>query len=188
MFIKPARLGSSIGISKAYNLKELAAGVEKAFLYDTKLLIEEGIESPREFAIGVMGRKDKIETGVIGEFQSFKKEFFDYEAKYGTGSLDGIVPAQIDIELEKKLKEMALLTFKYLELTGFARVDCFYDGKEIYMNEVNTIPGLETHGTFTKTWAAAGLSRTEFIDRVIEIAIEEYEEKQKLQTDILLTE
>lgn len=174
MFIKPARLGSSIGISRVTNRAELVEAVKSAFKYDDKIILEKGLTKPREFAIGIMGYGDELRISAIGEFQSFKEDFFDFEAKYGSNSLDGIIPAKIDKILENKLKTMAFNVYKSLELQGFSRIDCFYDGSDIYLNEVNTIPGLESHGTFTKTWAEIGVSRKEFLSLVIEKAKEHF--------------
>lgn len=179
MFVKPARLGSSIGISRVENREELIKGIETAFRYDSKAVIEEGIAKPREFAVGVFGFNDDVNVAEIGEFQSYKENFFDYEAKYGSQSLNGIIPAVIGADIKEKLVEMAKKAFIHLEIDGFARIDIFYDGNDIYLNEVNTIPGLETHGTFSKTWVAAGISRKEFITEAIEKSIADFIDRKK---------
>lgn len=180
MFIKPANAGSSVGVSKASNRKELIEGLEKAFLYDYKVLVEEFIKG-REVECAILGNENPI-ASAIGEIIP-THDFYSYEAKYidEKGALLEI-PAKIDGEIVKKLQEIAIETYKTLCCEGMARVDFFLteDGKAI-INEINTIPGFTKISMYPKLWEVSGLSYEKLIDRLIELAIERNERNSKLK-------
>ncbi len=180
MFIKPANAGSSVGVSKASNRKELVEGLEKAFLYDYKVLVEEFIKG-REVECAILGNENPI-ASAIGEIIP-THDFYSYEAKYidEKGALLEI-PAKIDSEVVKKLQEIAIETYKTLCCEGMARVDFFLteDGKAI-INEINTIPGFTKISMYPKLWEVSGLSYEKLIDRLIELAIERNERNSKLK-------
>ncbi|MBN1469282.1 MAG: D-alanine--D-alanine ligase [Fusobacteriaceae bacterium] len=180
MFIKPANAGSSVGVSKASNRKELIEGLEKAFLYDYKVLVEEFIKG-REVECAILGNENPI-ASAIGEIIP-THDFYSYEAKYidEKGALLEI-PAKIDSEVVKKLQEIAIETYKTLCCEGMARVDFFLteDGKAI-INEINTIPGFTKISMYPKLWEVRGLSYEKLIDRLIELAIERNERNSKLK-------
>jgi len=180
-FIKPANMGSSVGISKVHNPSEYSAAIELAFKYDTKLIIEEYIKG-REFECAVLGNNQPI-ASLVGEVIP-QHEFYSYEAKYldENGAILEI-PAKIDSETADKFKELAIKTFQSLACEGLGRVDFFLtDNGGIIINEINTIPGFTSISMYPKLWKASGISYTELIDRLIQLALERFEREQKLQT------
>lgn len=179
VFVKPANLGSSVGISKAHNEKGLKASIDDAFKYDTKILIEEYIKG-REIECSVLGN-DRPIASVPGEIIPHH-EFYSYEAKYidenGAGSK---IPADLSKEVTKKVQETAIKTFITLECTGFARVDFFLrPDNKLYVNEINTIPGFTKISMFPKLFGATGIPYSELLDRLINLALEKKKEKDAL--------
>lgn len=184
MIVKPANSGSSVGISKVTNEKEFNKAVKEAFLFDSKIIIEKFIESKREIECAVLGNENP-QASVCGEvITDSKHKFYSYEAKYideNGAKLE--IPAKINKTLQKKIQDLALRTFKALELEGMARVDFFLDKKgKIFVNEVNTIPGFTNISMYPALWKASGLSYTKLIDELVDLAIERFNREQKLQT------
>ncbi|OPL08340.1 MAG: hypothetical protein AVO33_11445 [delta proteobacterium ML8_F1] len=171
LFIKPANLGSSIGITKAKSGEALAAGIAEAFKYDDKILVEKGHEV-REIECGVLGNLDPVVSGP-GEIIP-SHEFYDYEAKYFDGGASKIViPANLEEKEVQRIQFLALKAFRELELSGLARVDFFIDRVtgEIYLNEVNTIPGFTPFSMYPRLFVASGLSYSEVIERLVTLAL-----------------
>ncbi len=181
-FVKPANLGSSVGISKCKNREELEAAFEEAFQFDRKIIIEQNIIG-REIEIGVLGNDEPI-CSVAGEIVP-KKEFYDYKAKYIDGDTAMIIPADVTEEQYEIIKERAIRAFKALDGAGLTRADFFLtkDG-EILINEVNTMPGFTPFSMFPLLWQNTGVSYPELIERLVSLAIERYEEKQKIKYTI----
>ncbi len=180
VFVKPANLGSSVGVVKVKKLKELKKALTTAFLYDTKILIEEAIIG-REIECSVLGN-DKPQASIPGEIIP-QSEFYSYEAKYinENGAVLKI-PAELNKKTIKKVQDMAVATFKTLDCFGMARVDFFLkkDGS-LVINELNTIPGFTKISMYPKLWEASGLSYSKLLDRLIELAIEKKREKDDLK-------
>ncbi len=181
VFIKPANLGSSVGIHKAHDRKEFEAGVKDALTFDTKIVIEEMVEG-RELECSVLGNKDPI-ASVPGEVKPLH-EFYDYEAKYIDEHGAGLeIPAKVPNDVVEKVKQLAVTTFTALGCEGMARVDFFLKNNgELYVNEVNTIPGFTAISMYPKLWQASGMTFTELLDRLIALAIERYDREQGLRT------
>ncbi|HID92578.1 MAG TPA: D-alanine--D-alanine ligase [bacterium (Candidatus Stahlbacteria)] len=168
-FTKPARLGSSVGISKIHSHDELYAGVELAFKYDNKILVEKGIDG-RELECSVLGNDNPI-ASCIGEVIP-SREFYSYKAKYVDGKSKRIIPADIDEKQTKYIQSLAIRAFIAIDCKGMARVDFFMIPDQVYVNEINTIPGFTPISMYPKLWEASGISYSELIDRLIELALE----------------
>jgi D-alanine-D-alanine ligase len=188
VFVKPANLGSSVGISKVKARGELAAAMDLAATFDRKIVIEQGVGGPgvkpRELEVGVLGN-DAPEASVVGEIVP-AKEFYDYEAKYELSGPDEsacILPAKLSAAEARKIRAMAVAAFKACDCAGLARVDFLMSparkGKtaEIVLNEVNTMPGFTSISMYPKLWAASGVAYPKLIDRLIELAMERHREK-----------
>lgn len=184
-FIKPANLGSSVGISKATDRESLIKGLELAAKYDRKVIVEEFIPA-REIEVAVLGNDDPI-ASVPGEIISCN-DFYDYKAKYVEGKSIMQIPADLPEETAEKIREMAIRAYQAIDCSGLARVDFFLrkDTGEILINEVNTLPGFTPYSMYPKMWEYSGISYPELIDRLIQLAIERYEEKQKSVTTVEL--
>jgi D-alanine-D-alanine ligase len=180
-FVKPANLGSSVGVSKAAHRKELIQAIEAALRYDFKVIIEAFI-SGREIECSVLGDEEPI-ASIPGEIKPCN-EFYDYEAKYLNDRSELIIPAPLAPEIEEKIKEYAVQSFLAVECSGLGRVDLFYEeeSQEIIVNEINTIPGFTTISMYPKLWEASGIPYSELIDRLIKIALKRFRLKQKLIT------
>ncbi|MBI5127021.1 D-alanine--D-alanine ligase [Candidatus Roizmanbacteria bacterium] len=180
VFVKPANMGSSVGISKAQNISELKKSVEDAFKYDTKILIEEYIKG-REIECSVMGN-DKPIASVPGEVIPHH-EFYSYEAKYIDENGAGLkIPADLPKIMIEEVQKTAIKVFTTLECFGFARVDFFLTPKnKVFVNEINTLPGFTKISMFPKLFNATGISYQEILDRLINLAIEKKKEKDKLK-------
>lgn len=178
-FVKPANLGSSVGISKCTDRTELEAAFAEAFQYDRKVIIEEGVTA-REVEIAVLGNDDPT-CSIAGEIIP-KKDFYDYKAKYVDDDTALIIPAEITDDEYAMLKEMAVKAFKALDCSGLVRADFFLtkDGKGL-INEVNTMPGFTPISMFPLLWNQSGLDYPALIERLVELALERYEEKQALK-------
>ena len=179
LFVKPANLGSSVGISKASTIEELVAAIEFAFQYDRKVIVEQGIVG-REIEMGVLGN-DEPQVSVAGEIKPMT-DFYDYDSKYKDGSTVLIIPAEITSDVEKTMKDMAIRAFKILDCSGLVRSDFFVtENNEVYINEVNTMPGFTPVSMYPLLWQHTDVSYPELIDTLIELAIERHTEKQQLQ-------
>ncbi|WP_174735085.1 D-alanine--D-alanine ligase [Mesobacillus harenae] len=178
-FVKPANLGSSVGISKCTNRTELEAAFGEAFLFDRKVIIEQGVTA-REIELGVLGNDDP-ECSVAGEIVP-KKDFYDYKAKYEDGDTGLIIPAEISSDEYFELKKMAINAFKALDCSGLVRADFFLtkDG-EFFINEVNTMPGFTPYSMFPLLWKHTNLEYPELIERLVNLGIERHGEKQKIK-------
>ena len=184
VFVKPANLGSSVGITKAHDHKDLGPALTLAAKYDRKLIVEEGVggkkSRAREFEVAVLGNDDP-KASVVGEIVP-GKEFYDYEAKYLSEGSVPVIPARISRAESKNIREMAVAAFRACDLAGLARVDFLMDpvGRQrIFVNEVNTMPGFTQISMYPKLWEASGLSYTDLITRLIELALERQAEKNK---------
>ncbi|PKH01778.1 hypothetical protein CXF72_15115 [Psychromonas sp. MB-3u-54] len=176
-YVKPARLGSSIGISRAENAVELKKSLRDAFKYDSKVLVEQGVESPRELTIGVMGVDDQVLLSAIGEFSRGGKLYFDFDSKYGGTSEKGVVPALLEENIQEIIEKYSHLIFKKFELSGFARIDYFLCGDKVYLNEINTMPGFETGDTFMRIWQNKNMDMKTIIDKGIEYGVLSFQSK-----------
>ncbi|MCK1997142.1 D-alanine--D-alanine ligase [Psychrobacillus psychrodurans] len=179
LFVKPANLGSSVGISRVTNRQELIKAVEYAFKYDRKIIVEQGIFA-REIEMSVLGN-DEPRCSVAGEVLP-TKDFYDYEAKYEDGTTNYAIPANISEKLQDKLEDAAIRAFKILDCSGLVRADFFVtDQEEVIINEVNTMPGFTPISMYPKLWMESGLSYPGLIEELIHLAIERHEEKQQLE-------
>lgn len=182
LFIKPANLGSSVGVSKAKNAQEYTDAISEALLYDTKILIEEFIKG-REVECSVLGNENPI-VSVPGEIV-VHDEFYSYEAKYideSGASLE--IPAKLDSDTIKLVQDTALRAYKALCCEGMGRVDSFVtDDGRVFVNEINTIPGFTNISMYPKLWEASGISYSDLIDRLITLAIDRFEKQQRLKTN-----
>lgn len=178
-FVKPANLGSSVGISKCTSKEELEKAFKEAFQFDRKVIVEEGIVA-REVEIGVLGN-DEPECSVAGEIIP-KKDFYDYKAKYEDGNTALVIPAEITEEEYRMLQQMAVTSFKALDCSGLVRADFFLtsDGKA-YINEVNTMPGFTPFSMFPLLWKHTGIEYPQLIERLVNLAKERHAEKQKIK-------
>src|SRR6202140_1628823 len=185
VFVKPANLGSSVGISKAHNRKELGPAIEEAAKFDRKIVIEQGVggkkEKAREIECSVLGNDEPV-ASVPGEIVP-GKEFYDYTAKYVDEGSQLIIPAKLTKAQTKKVQDMAVDAFKAVDCSGLARVDFLMDPKteKIYLNEINTMPGFTAISMYPKLWASSGLAYPDLIDRLIQLGIERHEDKKKNQ-------
>ncbi|HEY1742488.1 MAG TPA: D-alanine--D-alanine ligase family protein [Granulicella sp.] len=190
VFVKPANLGSSVGISKVKSRADLAAAMDLAASFDRKIVIEQGVGGPgvkpRELEVAVLGN-DVPEASIVGEIVP-AKEFYDYEAKYELNGADesvSIIPAKLTKAEEKKIRAMAIAAFRACDCAGLARVDFLMapaaKGKpaEIVLNEINTLPGFTSISMYPKLWAASGVKYSKLIDKLIELALERHREKQQ---------
>jgi D-alanine-D-alanine ligase len=184
VFVKPANLGSSVGISKVHDRKELGPALALAARYDRKLVVEQGVggkkAKAREFEVAVLGN-DSPEASVVGEIVP-GKEFYDYEAKYLVEGSVPVIPAKLSKAESKQIREMAVAAFRACDLSGLARVDFLMEptGKRrIYLNEVNTMPGFTQISMYPKLWEATGVSYKDLISRLIELALECQAEKSR---------
>jgi D-alanine-D-alanine ligase len=180
-FVKPANLGSSVGVNKANNRTELSSALALAAEYDRKLIVEQGLDC-REFSCAVMGNDEPL-ASVVGEIIA-GAEFSDYEDKYINHTIRFEIPAaHISNEDAQLLRTMSLTAYRMLDLNGLARVDFFLDKKinQYYINEVNTLPGFTAMSLYPKLWAASGVEYTQLLDRLIEFALERYRERQDMR-------
>lgn len=181
LFVKPANLGSSVGVSKVKNQDDFKKAVNEAFEYDTKILIEEFIDG-REVECAVLGNQEPV-ASCVGEIIP-TQEFYSYDAKYIDENGAALqVPAEIPKETSERVRDLAIRTFKALSCEGLARVDCFLkkDGTLI-VNEINTMPGFTKVSMYPRLWEASGVSYTELISRLIELAVERFQKEQELKT------
>ncbi len=185
IFVKPANLGSSVGISKVQRAAELAAAIEHAFEFDRKILVEQGIIG-REIEVSVLGN-DEPRASVPGEVIP-AREFYDYTAKYLEDTTRFLVPARLARAQVRRCQELAVAAFRALDCAGMARVDFLMARRtgRIYVNEVNTIPGFTAISMYPKLWEASGLPYAKLLDSLIELALERHREKQRTRFSIEL--
>jgi len=185
VFVKPANLGSSVGISKAHNRQELGLAIAEAARFDRKIVIEEGVggkkKKAREIECSVLGN-DQPAASIPGEIVP-SKEFYDYDAKYLDEGSELIIPAKLTKSEIKKVQQLAVAAFQAVDCSGLARVDFLMDPKtrKIYLNEINTMPGFTAISMYPKLWAATGLPYPKLIERLIELGIERHQDKKKNQ-------
>ena len=193
VFVKPANLGSSVGISKVHGRSELAPAMDLAASYDRKLIIEQGVggpgAKPRELEVSVLGN-DSPDASVVGEIIP-GAEFYDYNAKYHSNTSVPIIPAQLSKSESKQIRKMALAAFRACDCAGLARVDFLMEpavkakknkkakSARIYLNEINTMPGFTSISMYPKLWEATGVPYKQLIDRLITLALERHHEKQQ---------
>src|SRR6185312_91221 len=184
LFVKPANLGSSVGISKVHDRKELAPALDLAAKYDRKLIVEQGVGGKngkaREFEVAVLGN-DEPKASVVGEIIP-GKEFYDYEAKYLCEGSVPVIPARLTRAESKWIREMAIAAFRACDLAGLARVDFLMEPggrRRIYLNEVNTMPGFTRISMYPKLWDATGIDYSNLITQLIELAVERQQEKNR---------
>jgi D-alanine-D-alanine ligase len=185
VFTKPANLGSSVGISKCPDRTGLAIGLAEAARYDRKLIVEEAVSAAREIEVSVLGNDDPI-ASMPGEIIP-SREFYSYEAKYvddGEQASELIIPAPVSPEMTERIRDLALCVYRAIDCAGMARVDFLLSGEtgELYVNEVNTIPGFTAISMYPKLWEASGISYPELIDRLIDLALERYHDKERSET------
>jgi D-alanine-D-alanine ligase len=178
VFVKPANLGSSVGISKVHKRKELLPALELAARYDRRILVEKGIDA-RELECSVLGN-DRPQASVPGEVVPCR-EFYDYAAKYLEEGSDLIIPAKITPAQARRVRELACRAFQAIDCAGMARVDCFLERRtgKVYVNEINTIPGFTSISMYPKLWEASGLPYAKLLDRLIELALERGRERKQ---------
>ncbi|OGJ14964.1 D-alanine--D-alanine ligase A [Candidatus Nomurabacteria bacterium RIFOXYD1_FULL_39_12] len=182
MFIKPANMGSSVGISKVRNEKEFKKGINEAFKFDRKIIIEEFIQG-REIECALLGN-DMPMASVPGEIVA-NQDFYSYDAKYIDAGSKSVIPAPIDKKTTKKIQELAIKTFQVLNCEGMSRVDFFLKKNgTVLVNEINTIPGFTNISMYPKLWEASGIPVSKLLDRLIELALERFEKEKKLKTTV----
>jgi D-alanine-D-alanine ligase len=179
VFVKPARLGSSVGISKVHDQEELGPAVERARRHDDKVLIEEFVAGT-EVECGVLGNRDPV-ASVVGEIVAHG-EWYDWSAKYDEGGMDLVVPARLAPEVAERVREIAVESFVATECEGMARIDFFVrpDG-EVVVNEINTIPGFTATSVYAKLFEASGIPYAELLDRLISLALERHAVRSQLE-------
>ncbi|QRG69559.1 D-alanine--D-alanine ligase [Brevibacillus choshinensis] len=177
-FVKPANMGSSVGVNKAKNREELASALDVAAKFDRRLIVEEFV-SARELEIGVLGNEELI-TSVVGEIIA-AKEFYDYEAKYKGAGTELAIPAMVPDHVSQQIADIAKKAFQALDGSGLSRVDFFWDEEndKLYINEVNTMPGFTPFSMYPMLFQAAGISYSELIDRLVQLGIERHADKQR---------
>ena len=185
VFVKPANLGSSVGISKAHDGKELGPAIAEAAKFDRKIVIEEGVggkkHKAREIECAVLGNDDP-KASLAGEIVPCK-EFYDYDAKYLSEGSEAVIPAKITKAEMKTVQRLAIAAFQAVDCTGLGRVDFLMDPKsrKIFVNEINTMPGFTAISMYPKMWVASGVPYPELIDRLIQLGIERHEDKKRNQ-------
>lgn len=187
VFVKPANLGSSVGVSRADDDESLKTAIELAARFDRKIIVEEGLDA-REIEVAVIGN-DEPQASLPGEYIIFDEnaKFLDYEEKYkGTGHNEFVVPAPLDAEMIEQIRDLAKIAFKAVDGSGLSRVDFFLrrDNGELLINEINTLPGLTEVSGFPKMWAASGKPFSQVIDELVALAFERFEDKSRNQTSL----
>jgi len=192
VFTKPSNLGSSVGISKCNGRDELRAGLDEAARFDRRLIIEQGIDRARELEVSVMGNDEPV-ASVVGEIRP-RREFYDYVAKYmaapdSEDESELIIPAPLTAEQSEAIRALAVRAYQAIDCAGLGRVDLLLDDRtgRIYLNEINTIPGFTNISMYPKLWEASGISYSELLDRLIDLALDRYQEKSELETTIDIT-
>jgi D-alanine-D-alanine ligase len=186
-FIKPANLGSSVGIAKAHDRAQLGAALDDAARYDRKLLVEVAVDA-REIEVSVLGNDEPI-ASVPGEIVP-SNEFYDYAAKYLDGESDLLIPASIPDQTARTISGLAVDAYRAIDCAGMARVDFLLDRKtgKVYLNELNTLPGFTPISMYPKLWEASGIPYPELIDRLIQLALERHADKSRSLTEYQVPE
>ena len=184
VFVKPANLGSSVGISKAKDRASLAEAMDLAGSFDRRIIVEAAVRDAREIECAVLGN-DEPEASVPGEVIP-SREFYDYEAKYIDEGSQTMIPADLPPALAEQIRRLAVEAFRAIDCAGMARVDFLLSRTDgvVYVNEVNTIPGFTTISMYSKMWAASGLEYPALLDRLIALALERHAAKQRLRTSV----
>jgi D-alanine-D-alanine ligase len=184
MFVKPANLGSSVGISKARDHASLSDAMDLAGTFDRRIIIEAAVADAREIECAVLGN-DEPEASVPGEVVP-SREFYDYEAKYLDEGSKIIIPAELPSGTAEKIRQLSIAAFEAIDCAGMARVDFLVERRTsaIYVNELNTIPGFTTISMYSKLWAATGVGYSALLDRLIALALERHAAKQQLRTSV----
>jgi len=178
-FVKPARLGSSVGISKAHDETELRDAVDLAFRHDDKVLVEEFLDGI-EVEVGVLGNREPI-ASVPGQIVPLGHDWYDYASKYDEGGMELVIPPHLHDDVLEEVQRAAVESFRVTECEGMARVDCFVvDGNRVVVNELNTIPGFTSTSVYAKLFDASGIPYEELLRRLIELALERHERRSKL--------
>lgn len=180
LFTKPANLGSSVGITKCRSRSDLQEGLQEAALYDRRIMVERGVANVREIEVSVMGNDDP-RASVPGEVLP-SREFYSYESKYVDGTSGLVIPAQLPQETTTRIQDLAVRAYKAIDASGMARVDFFIekDSGEVYLNELNTIPGFTKISMYPKLWEASGMNYSELVDRLIELAIQRKSDRARI--------
>jgi D-alanine-D-alanine ligase len=182
LFVKPATLGSSVGITKVHAEDALAPAIDEALGYARKVVIEHAIEGMREIECGVLGNDDPV-ASTCGEIVPKGHEFYDYASKYlDEDGAQLLIPADLEPELQRRIQRMAVTAFQAIECWGMARVDFFVRGDQVWVNEINTIPGFTSISMYPKLWEASGVPYGELIERLIELAIERHRAERTSRT------
>jgi D-alanine-D-alanine ligase len=170
MFVKPANLGSSVGIAKVRTRDELTAALDSAASYDRRLIVEAGVNA-REVECAILGN-ERPKASVLGEI-TFASDFYDYETKYTAGRADLIIPAQVPERIAQQIQEMAIAAFQAVDAAGLSRVDFFYveSTGEIFLNEINTLPGFTALSMYPQLWEKTGVPFAELVDRLVQFAL-----------------
>ena len=180
VFVKPARLGSSVGITKAHDEAELAQAVELAFRHDEKILIEEFLDGA-EVEVGVLGNREPI-ASIPGQIVPLGHEWYDYSSKYDDGGMELVIPPELPDAVLENVQRVAVETFVVTDCEGMARVDCFVvDSDRVVVNELNTIPGFTATSVYAKLFEASGIPYDELLQRLIELARERHERRARLR-------
>lgn len=176
-FVKPANLGSSVGISKVKQADGLRAALDLAFRYDRRVIVEAGVPGVRELEVAILGNVTPA-ASPVGEI-TYAAEFYDYTAKYSDGQAQMHIPADLPNHVAEQCRALALQAYALLDCAGFARVDLFYqaNGQKLFINEINTIPGFTPKSMFPKLWEAGGVSYAELIGKLVALAIERHRER-----------
>ena len=181
VFTKPANMGSSVGIDKCHNRNQLIDGLAHAVEYDRRIIVEQGIQA-RELEVSVLGNHDPI-ASVVGEVRP-RREFYDYVAKYISDDSDLIIPADIEDRMSETIRLLAIQAFELMDCAGLGRADFLLDRNDgqIYLNEINTIPGFTRISMYPKLWEVTGIPYPELLERLIDLALERFTEKSELET------
>jgi D-alanine-D-alanine ligase len=184
LFVKPANMGSSVGISKVHNAEELFPALDLAAAYDRKVVVEAAVPDAREIECAVLGNESP-DASVPGEVVP-ANEFYDYDAKYINAGSKTVIPAKLSDKLAADIRKQAITAFQAIDGAGMARVDFLVarGSNKIFVNEVNTIPGFTTISMYAQMWAASGVEYTELVDRLITLAVERHKHKQALRTSV----
>jgi D-alanine-D-alanine ligase len=185
MFVKPANLGSSVGISKVKTAESLSTSIDAALEFDRKIVIEAAVPDAREIECAVLGN-DEPEASLPGEVIP-TREFYDYEAKYLDATSQTIIPADLPEPLVNEVRRLAVDAFRAVDAAGMSRVDFLLSRTTgaLFVNEINTIPGFTTISMYSKMWEASGVTYPMLVDRLIHLAVERHAEKQRLRTSVL---
>ncbi len=182
LFVKPANMGSSVGISKVHDATELFPALDLAAAYDRKIVVEAGVADAREIECAVLGNDEPV-ASLPGEVVP-ANEFYDYDAKYISGGSKTVIPAKLSDKVAADIQKQAIAAFQSIDGAGMARVDFLVSRatNKIFINEVNTIPGFTTISMYSQMWAASGVDYATLVDRLITLAVERHKEKQELRT------